>query len=63
MNERTRPDADALTGSGEFRKGAQVIQTPGLPDGYTPPSASLTPPAPPPPTPQPQSTTGDAAER
>lgn len=42
----------ALTGSGEFRRGAQVIITTGLPEGYVPPSGSLTPPSeplPPPP--------------
>jgi len=41
-----------LSGSGEFRKGAQVIEASELPDGYVPPSGSLTPPAdplPPPP--------------
>lgn len=42
----------SLSGSGEFRKGAQVIDASELPDGYVPPSGSLTPPAdplPPPP--------------
>ncbi len=34
---------------GGQRKGVQVVQTNGLPDGYVPPSASLTPPPAPPP--------------
>jgi hypothetical protein len=44
-----------LSNSGDFRKGAQVVNTTGLPDGYVPPSASLTPPAEPPPAPSPSS--------
>jgi hypothetical protein len=39
-------ERSAITGSGEFRKGAQVVNTTGLPDGYVPPSASLSPPLP-----------------
>lgn len=35
-----------LSKSGDFRKGAQVVTTVGLPDGYVPPSASVTPPKP-----------------
>ncbi len=49
-----------LSYSGEFRKGAQVINTTGLPDGYVPPSASLTPPAEPPPAPPPSSGSGQS---
>lgn len=36
-----------LSKGGEFRGGAQVIDTAGMPDGYVPPSASIsTPPLP-----------------
>lgn len=47
QDERT---VDRLQGSA-FREGAQVIDTTGLPDGYVPPSGSLTPPPEPPPPP------------
>lgn len=33
-----------LSKGGAFRQGAQVINVTGLPDGYVPPSGSLTPP-------------------
>jgi hypothetical protein len=33
-----------LSRSGEFRKGAQVVDASELPEGYIPPSGSLTPP-------------------
>jgi hypothetical protein len=47
---------------GESRKGVQVIDTPGMPEGYVPPSASLSPPPKPRPSSEVTSTiqTGDS---
>lgn len=65
--DNTRPassgrETTAITGSGEFRKGAQVVETTGMPEGYVPPSASLPPPpsAPPPLTPASNEASGNA---
>lgn len=44
---------------GVFRKGAQVINTQGMPAGYEPPSASISPPASSPPAPQEPSISND----
>lgn len=40
----SRSEPDEIELSGQHRKGVQVIKTEGLPAGYTPPSASLSPP-------------------
>lgn len=44
-SQSTTRETAALTGSGDVREGAQLINTTGLPAGFVPPSAALIQPA------------------